>query len=220
MYGASRAHPVDLSPTDIAILRCLERDARMSLREIARTVGVSTPTVSARVGTLESLGVIQGYRAHLDPERLNEALLSLVIKVRPGAVDDVAARIAELSGARRVTVARGNRVLVDATFVDASAVDALLDAVSALPGVLDVAHHVGVRTLKDEPRAVVAEGLTARLTCFECKGPIKGDPVKATRDGRDLYFCCHTCEGQFLARYDRVKARASRPQGRAAAHPR
>lgn len=56
---------MDLDATDQAILALLREDARLSFREISRRIGVSTPTVAAKVRRLEALGVIQGYRAVL-----------------------------------------------------------------------------------------------------------------------------------------------------------
>lgn len=59
---------VDLDATDQAILALLREDARLSFRELSRRVGVSTPTIAAKVRRLEALGVIKGYRAVLAGE--------------------------------------------------------------------------------------------------------------------------------------------------------
>lgn len=199
---------MDLDRTDIAILRCLQRDARLSLREIAKEVGVSTPTVSARLATLTQLGIVKGYAAVLDPERLNETTFVLLVKARPGATDAVASAIARLEGVRRVLVARGGRILADATVVDPKDVDAVLEKVAGLDDVVDVDHHVVVRALREQPRAVLADALTTSLICYQCKGPIKGEPVKIRMDGRDHYLCCTSCERLYVERYKRLKAAA------------
>jgi DNA-binding CsgD family transcriptional regulator len=72
-YARRRLRRVDLDATDQAILRLLREDARLSFREIARRVGVSTPTVATKVRQLEALGVIQGYRAVLAGEEAEPA---------------------------------------------------------------------------------------------------------------------------------------------------
>lgn len=59
---------VDLDAVDQQLLQLLREDARLSYRELSRRVGVSTPTVAAKVRRLEALGVIQGYRAVLAGE--------------------------------------------------------------------------------------------------------------------------------------------------------
>jgi Lrp/AsnC family transcriptional regulator, leucine-responsive regulatory protein len=64
------------------ILEELQEDARVSLAELGRRVGLSPPSVADRVSRLESDGVITGYHARVDPRALGFAL-GVVIRVRP-----------------------------------------------------------------------------------------------------------------------------------------
>lgn len=205
-------HVVELDRTDVAILRCLQADSRMSFRDIAKAVGVSTPTVSARVSSLERMGIVTGYTARVDPAQLNETSVTLVIKAKLSAAVDVAEAVAGLPGVRRVALARGGRIVVDATLVPPANVNALLESVGHVPDVIDADHYVTVRTLKEEPRAVLADHLNATLTCFECKGPITAEPVRRRIDGRDHFLCCRSCESLYVKRYETVKARAAKGQ--------
>lgn len=202
---------MDLDATDAAILRHLQDDARASLRTIARHIGVSVPTVSARLRNLEQLGIVRGYRTVLDPERLDETTLALVVKTRVQAMEQVARRIAEAGWARRVLAGRPGWILVDATVVRRDEVDQIRKEISSLADVVDVQEYVGLKTVKDEPAALLSNQLSTSLVCFECKGPIRGEPVKVRRDRRYHYFCCHSCERLYLERYGRIKA-ASRRQ--------
>lgn len=199
---------MQLDETDLAILRNLQADARLSLRDIAKKVGVSVPTVSARLATLEELGIVKGYMALLDPERLNETSVQLVIRTRLQATEDVAKALSKFGWARRVLVARSGRILVDATVVNHEGIDSVLETIGALPDVIDCEHYVSIRTVKEEPRALVADSLTTSLICFQCKGPIKGEPIKLRMDGRDHYLCCQSCEKLYLEKYTRLKASA------------
>ncbi len=52
---------------DRAILEVLVADGRASLRAVARAVGSTTPTVSARVKRMHDLGVIRGFSVVLGP---------------------------------------------------------------------------------------------------------------------------------------------------------
>lgn len=61
---------VALDRTDRAILRLLRQDGRMPLAAIAKEVGLSAPAVHDRVRKLEQAGVIAGYTAVLDPDKL------------------------------------------------------------------------------------------------------------------------------------------------------
>lgn len=196
---------MELDATNAAILRSLQEDGRASLRTIAKKVGVSVPTVSARLRNLEELGIVRGYRVLLDTDRLEATTVALVVKTKPGAADDVARRIAAREWARRVLIDRPASILVDVAVDRPEGVRAILAEVSGLAEVTGVQDYVGLKTVKDEPVLLSRDRLAANVACFECKGPIQGEPVKVRRDGRYHYFCCHTCERLYMEKYDRIR---------------
>jgi len=67
---------------DVTILKALARDARISMADLAREVGLSPPSVAERVKRLEESGVIRGYAVEVDPAALGHAL-SAHIRIRP-----------------------------------------------------------------------------------------------------------------------------------------
>ena len=81
-----------LDASNLRILEELSQEARLSLAELGRRVGLSAPAVAERVARLEAEGVITGYRAQVDPRALG-LHLGVVIRVRPAArmIDKVAA---------------------------------------------------------------------------------------------------------------------------------
>jgi Lrp/AsnC family leucine-responsive transcriptional regulator len=96
-----------LDETNLRLLAELQDDARLSLAELGRRVGLSSPAVADRVARLEREGVIRGYHAELDPRALGYAL-SAVIRAKPGPrqlhlVGEVAKRTPEVVDCRRVT---------------------------------------------------------------------------------------------------------------------
>src|ERR671933_2042020 len=93
--------------TDRKLLAGLQGDARLSLAELGRRVGLSSPAVSDRLRRLESDGAIAGYRADVDPVALGLALTAIV-RVRPNArqlakVAEVARASAEVVECHRIT---------------------------------------------------------------------------------------------------------------------
>jgi Lrp/AsnC family transcriptional regulator for asnA, asnC and gidA len=72
--GASRPE----NSTAEKILRILEGDARLSYKEIAERVDVSTPTVRKYIRQLEAKGVILGYSVEINPEKLKQTTVALV----------------------------------------------------------------------------------------------------------------------------------------------
>jgi Lrp/AsnC family leucine-responsive transcriptional regulator len=64
---ASKTH---LDEVDIHILSLLQKDGRITNADLAKSVGLSPPSVLQRVRALEKAGLIRGYVALLDAERL------------------------------------------------------------------------------------------------------------------------------------------------------
>lgn len=60
-----------LDSTDLDILRCLQQNARLTTKELAARVHLSTTPVFERLKRLEKNGFIQKYVAVLDAEKLN-----------------------------------------------------------------------------------------------------------------------------------------------------
>jgi Lrp/AsnC family leucine-responsive transcriptional regulator len=81
-------------PTNLRLLEELQADARTSLAELGRRVGLSSPAVGERLRRLEQEGVITGYRAEVDPRKLGYSL-GVVIRIRPAPRQ--LAQVAELA---------------------------------------------------------------------------------------------------------------------------
>ncbi|MEO7336815.1 MAG: Lrp/AsnC family transcriptional regulator [Caldimonas sp.] len=71
-------HGAELDRYDIAILRELQQDARLSNTELAARIGISAAPTWRRVKWLEEQGYITGYRAELDRRKLGLGVLAFV----------------------------------------------------------------------------------------------------------------------------------------------
>jgi DNA-binding Lrp family transcriptional regulator len=71
-------HGPDLDRYDIAILRELQKDARLSNAELASRIGLSAAPTWRRVKWLEEQRYITGYRAELDRRKLGLGVLAFV----------------------------------------------------------------------------------------------------------------------------------------------
>lgn len=69
---------IELDRLDIRILQQLQVDSSLSNLELADKVGLSASPCLRRVKALEEKGLIEGYRAHLNAEKLGLDLLALV----------------------------------------------------------------------------------------------------------------------------------------------
>jgi len=73
--AAQTADSANLDDKDLAILRLLQEDARMSVKEIAEKVHLSPTPVHERLKRLEQRGVITQYVAMLDAAKLGRSLM-------------------------------------------------------------------------------------------------------------------------------------------------
>jgi len=67
-----------LDEVDVQILSLLQKDGRITNADLAKSVGLSPPSVLQRVRTLERAGLIRGYHAILDAERLGMRITAWV----------------------------------------------------------------------------------------------------------------------------------------------
>jgi Lrp/AsnC family transcriptional regulator, leucine-responsive regulatory protein len=101
------ADDTPLDNTNRKLLAELQDNARLSLAELGRRVGLSSPAVAERLQRLESQGCITGYRTEIDPRALGYSL-SAVIRVRPASrqlprVADIARACPEIVECHRIT---------------------------------------------------------------------------------------------------------------------
>jgi Lrp/AsnC family leucine-responsive transcriptional regulator len=96
-----------LDTIDLRIVGELQTDARTSLAELGRRVGLSAPAVADRVQRLEETGVITGYHAEVDPEALGFPL-TVIVRISPAVreiprVAKIAADLPEVVECHRIT---------------------------------------------------------------------------------------------------------------------
>ncbi len=197
---------MELDKTDVEILRALQEDARLSYRALARRIRVSAPTISSRVSNLIHLGIITGFHAAVEPERLKQVRVVLIARSSPANADTVGTAIAKLPEVRWTVKSAGSRIVAEAVLRRADALRPFLRKVQGIPGVLSMESHVASKALKDAPRAVIVDGVSATPNCFECGQAIEGVPIRIRLGGRLHYLCCTSCERLYRERYEKIKA--------------
>src|SRR5204862_8007427 len=70
--------PLKLDQKDLAILRLLQHNARITVKEISDKVNLSTTPVYERIKWMEETGVIKQYATLVDPAKLNKRLMVIV----------------------------------------------------------------------------------------------------------------------------------------------
>ena len=131
-----RSEISSVDTVDASILALLAVDARTTLADLARKVGLSAPSVAERVKRLEERGVIRGYAAQINPEALGFGLaIHIRIRPMPGQLTKLAALLNMLDA-----IVECDRVTGDDCFVAKAHVasvqelEALIDQIIPLGG--------------------------------------------------------------------------------------
>ena len=153
----------DLDKFDRLILDILAVDARISITELARRVGLSKTPVQARLRRLERSGVIRGYRALLDPIRLGrdhvafvEVKLSDTREAALRAFNEAALGVAEIEQCHLIAGAFDYLLKVRTTSMSRYRA-VLAERISTLPHVSSTSTYVAMQAIKEETMTVTGD---------------------------------------------------------------
>lgn len=144
-----------LDRIDRNIVAALSRNARLSMAELGRKVGLSKTPVMARVRRLERDGFIRGYAAIVDRERMGQGHIAFVqVKLsdtRSAALDafnKAALSVPEIEQCHMI--ASSFDYLLKVRTKDIAAYRRVLgERISALPHVAQTSTYVAMETVKD-----------------------------------------------------------------------
>ena len=145
-----------LDELDIAILRELQKDCRVPLQDIAAIVKSPTSTVHYRVKRLEREGVIDGYYAHINPEKVEMDYIT-IIKVMasygPKYYEEVGNELKAIPGVWAVYYSLGDQdFFVLTRSKDRVEFMKALDKVMSTKGVERTATQVIAKVIMEDPR--------------------------------------------------------------------
>ena len=200
---------MNLDATDLGLLELLLEDGRMSFNDLAKNLGISTPTVSARLKNLEELGIIEGFHIKLNHDNLDQLTVISNIEPKNGMEEKL---IEELLGSemiREVYSLDREGIQIKATLPGGADIRVLLNFLNNKELVKKYQWSVILKTHKELPRGFINSGTRLNQPCMYCKSPIQGDPVKFKLDNKTRYFCCPICEREYLKKYDKLKKRSN-----------
>ena len=145
---------MNIDDIDRKILSELLRDCRRSYRAIARRAGVSVGTVLSRVRRMEKNGVVRGYTALLDQEKLGYQLTVLAeITVSKGKLVEMEEAISKLPNTCAVYDVTGlTDALVIAKFRNRDELSKFTKNLLSMPFVDRTNTHVVLTTVKEDFR--------------------------------------------------------------------
>jgi Lrp/AsnC family leucine-responsive transcriptional regulator len=105
-----------LDKRDVEILKLLQKNCKMTAKEIAKEVGSPITTVYAKIKRMEELGVIKQYKAILDSRKLDKGTAAFILasfayrpvgREKPLSQRDVAKQIAAFPEVQEVHIITG-----------------------------------------------------------------------------------------------------------------
>jgi len=145
-----------LDKTDVKILKVLLNDARLSSRQIAKQCGVSIGTVLSRIKKMETQGIIKGYSAVPDHERLGyELTVVSEITVSKGRLLEMENEIARLPNVCCVYDVTGLiDAIIVAKFKSREELSKFTKRLLSLPYVERSNTHMVLTTIKEDFRII------------------------------------------------------------------
>lgn len=140
---------MDLDRIDLAVVRELQNDGRLTYETLAQRVGLSRPATRARTQRLLASGAVRVVAVVHPVIRGLTASAHLSIDTR-GPAEPVARAIAAMPQAPFVTLTAGRRAIMAELRTEGfDALDRTIERVRSLPGVSAVDPLISVRHLKD-----------------------------------------------------------------------
>lgn len=145
---------MNLDKTDERILKNLMVDARLSARQLALKLGLSTVTVLSRIKKLEKEKIIKGYTALIDHEKLGYNLTAIIeIIAKKDKIIDIEAELSKMDNVCGVYDITGNTdTLVIAKFKSRSELSEFVKGLASIQNIENTITHVVLNTAKEDFR--------------------------------------------------------------------
>jgi len=152
------------------LIALLRQNARTSLADLARELNLSESVVADRIARLEADGVLLGYQAVVDSQKVSGSIVTAVVEVkitpeRGGGFDRLADRIARFSevqscylmsgGYDLLVILEGNSLQDIATFI--------AEKLSTIKGVISTATRFRLKAYKENGVSLSREVKAERL---------------------------------------------------------
>jgi DNA-binding Lrp family transcriptional regulator len=140
--------------TDEKILKNLLVDARLSARQLALKLGMSTVTILSRIKKLEKEKIILGYTAIIDHEKLGYSLTAIIEIVAKNdkivEIEDEISKFENVCGVYDIT--GSTDTLIIAKFKERSELSTFVKELAAISNVENTITHVVLNTTKEDFR--------------------------------------------------------------------
>ena len=162
-----------ITEKEIAVLRLLVENGRMTYTAMAGKLGMSPAGVMKKVKKLEEAGIIRGYTALVDHAKLRKPYKYIIlVKAEPGELSDVASSIRDVLGPSVLevhTITGQYDVIVKLIASGSEELNSLLSKIHSIPGVRETNTSLILETIEERP-SVVPEDIELPIPMKELKG--------------------------------------------------
>jgi len=145
---------MNLDKTDERILKNLMMDGRLSARQLALKLGMSTVTILTRIKKMEKEKIIYGYSALIDHEKIGYSLTAIIEIVAKNdkiiSIEDEIAKFENVCGVYDIT--GSTDTIVVAKFKERNELSAFVKNLACIANVENTITHVVLNTTKEDFR--------------------------------------------------------------------
>lgn len=147
---------MNLDEKDRKIMQNLLVDARLSSRQLAHKIGISTVTTISRIKKLEGNKVVLGYTARVNHELLGYDITAIIdIMSTDGKMLDIGKKVADYENVIAVYDITGRSdTLIIAKFKNRKDLSEFIKELSTLPNVENTETHIVLNTIKEDQRFI------------------------------------------------------------------
>src|SRR2546426_2566686 len=181
----------ELDDVDARILGILVEDGRRSFREVARRVGITTPTVQARVKRMMAEGLIRKISPIFDVSKFKQGLVfHLYLRVNPAEIENIADKLEKNPEVCGIYLTTGENNLTLRVAVESlEQLQRFTETLSNDFGVKQNSSQMIVKIFKDDQPVLIRPGMGVELKCETCNRPISGKPFVLKVAGGHRFFC-------------------------------
>lgn len=142
----------ELDDIDKAILRRLQKDARISFKEIAKEVRTSEATIFVRVKKLQKSGIIKAFRAIVNPQSVGKQVTAFaLVKAEPRSYPKMLAQLASFEDICEIYDVTGAYYsIVKMRTGTSEQLAQILDKIGEIEGIAGTETVIVLRTIKED----------------------------------------------------------------------
>lgn len=183
---------MNLDKIDYELIKLLQKNARLSISEIANILDISRPTVRKRLRKLVKSGIIKNFTVIIDDSLIKG--IHVIFGFRTDDVEKLVELLKDMDEFSEIYITSGEKnVIAKAIYLDVKSFRETIDKFVDLNISFDA--NLILKKIKG-PHEYIPR-LLFKLTCDYCGKEIERKPLTFILYNREFYFCCTTCLRDF-----------------------